>query len=144
MELRQPIVRRMPKNLMMYGLEGTGLAASSNLLKSQSDSSSNRIVLTLLLTESFSVQDDTERFGDVGSLEDNVESFLSNDGGDRRDLYVTLKQSPKQRHKDSSKGFTIVKLAPVSSLSSDGKLLASAGHDKKACTSVVDLLILSW
>ncbi|XP_050144955.1 transcriptional corepressor LEUNIG_HOMOLOG-like [Malus sylvestris] len=110
----------MPKSLMMYGLEGTGLAASSNLL------------------------DDIERFGDVGSLEDNVESFLSNDGGDRRDLYVTLKQSPKQRHKDSSKGFTIVKLAPVSSLFSDGKLLASAGHDKKACTSIVDLLILSW
>ncbi|KAM2829616.1 hypothetical protein PS2_035257 [Malus domestica] len=97
----------MPKSLMMYGLEGTGLAASSNLL------------------------DDIERFGDVGSLEDNAESFLSNDGGDMRDLYMTLKQSPKQRHKDSSKGFTIVKLAPVSSLSSDGKLLASAGHDKK-------------
>ncbi|RXH98080.1 hypothetical protein DVH24_010405 [Malus domestica] len=85
---------------------------------------------TLIITESFSVPDDIERYGDVGSLEDNAESFLSNDGGDRRDLYVTLKQSPKQRHKDSSEGFT---LAPVSSLhfSSDGKLLACAGHDRK-------------
>lgn len=42
---------------MMYGLEGTGLAASLNLL------------------------DDIEQFADVGSLEDNVDSFLSNDGG---------------------------------------------------------------
>ncbi|XP_048447200.1 transcriptional corepressor LEUNIG_HOMOLOG [Pyrus x bretschneideri] len=67
-------VNRMPKSLMMYGLEGTGLAASLNLL------------------------DDIGQFADVGSLEDNVESFLSDDG-------VTLKQSPKQRHKDSSEGF---------------------------------------
>lgn len=59
---------------------------------------------TLLLIASFSVQDDIDRFGDVGSLEDNVESFLSNDGGDGRELYGTLKQSPKQHHKDSSKG----------------------------------------
>ena len=30
-------------------------------------------------------QDDLEQFGDVGSLDDNVESFLSNDNGDARD-----------------------------------------------------------
>ena len=67
------------------------------------------------------MQDDIERFGDVGSLEDNVESFLSNDGGDGRDLYGTLKQSPKQHQKDSSKGnlrvtHCIQRVAQVSSL----------------------------
>ncbi|KAB2636552.1 transcriptional corepressor LEUNIG-like [Pyrus ussuriensis x Pyrus communis] len=45
-------VNRMPKSLMMCGLEVTGLAASLNLL------------------------DDIGQFADVGSLEDNVESFL--------------------------------------------------------------------
>lgn len=45
-----------------------------------------------------------ERFGDVGTLEDNVESFLSPDGADGRDLYGTLKQSPSEQRKESSKG----------------------------------------
>lgn len=45
-----------------------------------------------------------DRFGDVGSLEDNVESLLSNDGGDVRDIYGTIKQSPAEYQKDSSKG----------------------------------------
>ena len=34
-----------------------------------------------------------DHFGDIGSLDDNVESFLSHDGGDGRDLYGTLKQN---------------------------------------------------
>ena len=45
-----------------------------------------------------------ERFGDVGALEDNVESFLSNDGGDGGNLYGTIKQSPAEQQKESSKG----------------------------------------
>ncbi|KAM1346215.1 hypothetical protein PS2_035258 [Malus domestica] len=118
-------VNSMPKSLMTYGPEGTGLPSSSNLL------------------------DDIERFGDVGSLEDNVESFLSNDGGDRRDLYGTLKQSPKQHQKDSSKGFTFGEVGCIRTrtskvtcchFSSDGKLLASAGHDKKVVLWNMDTL----
>ncbi|KAB2602111.1 transcriptional corepressor LEUNIG-like [Pyrus ussuriensis x Pyrus communis] len=117
-------VNSMPKSLMMYP-EGTGLPSSSNLL------------------------DDIDRFGDVGSLEDNVESFLSNDGGDGRDLYGTLKQSPKQHHKDSSKGFTFGEVGCIRTrnskvtcchFSSDGKLLASAGHDKKVVLWNMDTL----
>lgn len=50
------------------------------------------------------MQEDIDRFGDVGSLEDNVESFLSNDGGDGRDIYATIKQSPAELQKESSKG----------------------------------------
>ncbi|KAK9280931.1 hypothetical protein L1049_003822 [Liquidambar formosana] len=113
-----PHVNSVPKSLMMYGPEGTaGLASSSNLLE------------------------DMEHFGDVGSLDDNVESFLSHDGGDGRDLYGTLKQSPTEHKKESSKGFTFGEFGCIRTrnskvtcchFSSDGKLLASAGHDKKA------------
>ena len=114
------------------------------------------------------MQEDIDRFGDVGSLEDNVESFLSNDGGDGRDIYGTIKQSPTELQKESSEGnlswgYVLDKLEqlfhstvailcfPLSGFtfgevdcirtrnskvtcchfSSDGKLLASAGHDKK-------------
>lgn len=45
------------------------------------------------------MQDDMEHFGDIGSLDDNVESFLSHDGGDGRDLYGTT-----ELKKESSKG----------------------------------------
>lgn len=50
------------------------------------------------------MQEDIDRFGDVGSLEDNVESFLSNDVGDGRDIYGTIKQNPTELQKESSKG----------------------------------------
>lgn len=45
-----------------------------------------------------------EHFGDVGSLDDNVESFLSQDDGDGRDLFGTLKQNPSEHATDASKG----------------------------------------
>ena len=45
-----------------------------------------------------------EHFGDVGSLDDNMDSFLSHDGGDGRDLYGTLKQGPTEHKTESSKG----------------------------------------
>ena len=45
-----------------------------------------------------------EHFGDVGSLEDNVESFLSQDDGDGRDLFGTLKRNPSEHATDASKG----------------------------------------
>ncbi|XP_062148290.1 transcriptional corepressor LEUNIG_HOMOLOG-like [Alnus glutinosa] len=116
----------VPKSLMMYGTEGTGgLASSSNLLE------------------------DMERFGDVSVLDDNVESFLSNDGGDEGNLYGTLKQSPTEHQKESSKAFTFSEVGcirPRNSkvtcchFSSDGKLLASAGHDRKVVLWNMDTL----
>lgn len=45
-----------------------------------------------------------EHFGDVGSLEDNVDSLLSPDGGDARDTFGTLKRSPTKNTTESSKG----------------------------------------
>ncbi|XP_015689611.1 transcriptional corepressor LEUNIG_HOMOLOG-like [Oryza brachyantha] len=64
-------MRHVPNNLMMYGADGTGLVSSSNQM------------------------DDLEPFGDVGSLEDNVESFLADDDGDAtRDIFAALGRSP--------------------------------------------------
>ncbi|KAJ3691529.1 hypothetical protein LUZ61_020693 [Rhynchospora tenuis] len=114
-------VNSMPKSLMMYsGADGTGLASSSNQM------------------------DDLEHFGDVGSLDDNVESFLSNDDGDPRDIFAALKTD----HNPTTKGFTFneVRAFPTSNklvcchFSSDGKYLASAGHEKKAIIWNMDTL----
>lgn len=61
------------------------------------------------------VQDDLgETFGDIGSFEDNVESFLSNDGGDGN-IYGTLKQTLTEHKPDSSKGnnLTIVRISSL-------------------------------
>ncbi|KAL4311193.1 hypothetical protein GQ457_01G023150 [Hibiscus cannabinus] len=108
----------MSKNMMMYGSDGTaGIASSTNQL------------------------DDMEHFGDVGSLDDNVESFLSHDDGDGGNLFGTLKRNPSEHTTETSKGFGFNEVGSIRKsnskvtcchFSSDGKLLASAGHDKKA------------
>ncbi|KAG5567298.1 hypothetical protein RHGRI_002754 [Rhododendron griersonianum] len=104
-------VNSVPKSLMMYGADGTGgITSSTNQL------------------------DDMEHFGDVGSLDDNVESFLSNDG-DGRDLYGTLKQSLTEHKTEPNKGNQFCRLYMLY-----GKLLASAGHDKKAILWNMDTL----
>lgn len=108
----------MSKHLMPYGSDGAaGLASSTNQL------------------------DDLEHFGDVGSFDDNVESFLSQDDGDGRDLFGTLKRNTSEPATDTAKGFSFNEVSCIRKssgkvicchFSSDGKLLASAGHDKKA------------
>ncbi|KAG2721127.1 hypothetical protein I3760_02G067000 [Carya illinoinensis] len=110
-------VGSVSKGLMMYGADGAGgLASSTNQLE------------------------DIEPFGDVGSLEDNVESFLSNDDGDVRDLFGALKRNSAEQAAETSKGFSFNEVGSIRKsnskvvcchFSSDGKLLASAGHDKK-------------
>ncbi|WZZ55050.1 hypothetical protein YC2023_055157 [Brassica napus] len=112
-------VNNMPKGPMMYGSDGiSGLASSANQL----------------------LQDDMEPFGDVGALEDNVESFLSQDDGDGGSIFNTLKRNHPSEHAETSKGFSFGEVSSIRrsaskviccSFSSDGKLLASAGHDKK-------------
>jgi WD40 repeat protein len=78
-------------------------------------------------------QADMDRFVEDGSLEDNVESFLTPDDADPRDSVG--------RCMDVSKGFTFTEVNSVRAsaskvncchFSSDGKILASGGHDKKA------------
>ncbi|XP_064990279.1 transcriptional corepressor LEUNIG_HOMOLOG isoform X4 [Musa acuminata AAA Group] len=110
-------VSSMPKSSMMYGADGPGLASSSNQM------------------------DDLENFGDVASLEDNVESFLSHVDGDARDIFAALKKGPSDQNQGSSKGFTFTEVNCIRTsnskvvcchFSSDGKFLASAGHEMKA------------
>ncbi|XP_052198376.1 transcriptional corepressor LEUNIG-like [Diospyros lotus] len=87
------------------------------------------------------VQADMDRFVEDGSLDDNVESFLSHDDTDPRD---TIGQCI-----NVSKGFTFTEVNSVRAgaskvvcchFSSDGKLLASGGHDKKAVLWYTDTL----
>ncbi|CAN0915712.1 Transcriptional corepressor LEUNIG_HOMOLOG [Linum grandiflorum] len=105
-------VSSMSKGMMMYGADGPGaLASSTNQLE------------------------DIEHFGDVG----DVESFLSHDEGDGRDLFGTLKREPSE-HAEASKSFSFREVGSIREsnskvvcchFSTDGKWLASAGHDKK-------------
>ncbi|XP_021597101.1 transcriptional corepressor LEUNIG isoform X2 [Manihot esculenta] len=98
------------KSLLMFGSDGLGsLASASNELA------------------------DTDRFVDDRTLDDHVESFFSHDAADLRDR---VGQSA-----DISKGFAFseIRTIPASTskvecchFSSDGKLLATGGHDKKA------------
>lgn len=110
-------VNSVSKSMMIYGTEGAGgIASSTNQL------------------------DDLENFGDV-------ESFLSHDGGDGN-LYSSIKQSLPEPKAESSKGFSFGEVGCIRTrnkvtcchFSSDGKLLASAGHDKKAFLWNMDTL----
>ncbi|KAB1204545.1 Transcriptional corepressor LEUNIG [Morella rubra] len=112
------------KPLMMFGADGPGtLASPSNQLWDDKD---------------LELQADIDRFVED---EDNVESFLSHDDTDPRDTVG--------HGMDVSKGFTFADVNSVRAstskvicchFSSDGKLLASGGHDKKAVLWYTDSL----
>ncbi|XP_062214685.1 transcriptional corepressor LEUNIG-like [Phragmites australis] len=97
------------KPMVMFGSDGTGsLTSPANPL------------------------DDVDRLLEDGSLDENVESFLSPDDMDPRDSMG--------RCMDASKGFGFAEVAKACAsankvicchFSSDGKLLATGGHDKK-------------
>eukprot|EP00245_Coleochaete_scutata_P005445 TRINITY_DN1898_c0_g1_i1.p1 TRINITY_DN1898_c0_g1~~TRINITY_DN1898_c0_g1_i1.p1 ORF type:complete len:962 (+),score=206.18 TRINITY_DN1898_c0_g1_i1:183-3068(+) len=88
---------------------------------------------------------DLERFGEDGSLDDNVESFLSAEQDDTRDVLFS-KRAANSHNLDAGKeqvsaGFTFNEVGCLRAstdkvvcchFSFDGKVLASAGHDKKA------------
>lgn len=100
----------MPKSLMMYGADGTGgLASSSNQLVSsllllfcgctchETGFMCLSFMCSLLTTCHLLWQEDMDHFGDV-------ESFLSHDDGEARDIFSTLKRSPAEHNTESSKG----------------------------------------
>nr|GMD89905.1 transcriptional corepressor LEUNIG isoform X1 [Ipomoea batatas] len=114
------------KPLVMFGTDNNGtLTSSSNQLWNDKDL----------------VQADMDRFVDDGSLDDNVESFLSQEDVEPRDTVG--------RGMDVGKGFAFTEVSSARAsaskvicchFSSDGKLLASGGHDKKAVLWFTDTL----
>ncbi|XP_047340603.1 transcriptional corepressor LEUNIG-like isoform X2 [Impatiens glandulifera] len=87
------------------------------------------------------VQADLDRFVEDGSLDDNVDSFLSHDDADVRETVG--------RCMDVNKGFSFAEINSVRAstnkvgcchFSSDGKLLATGGHDKKVVLWYTDTL----
>ncbi|XP_035821878.1 transcriptional corepressor LEUNIG-like isoform X12 [Zea mays] len=107
------------KPLMMFGSDGTGsLTSPANPLG------------------------DVERLLEDGSLDENVESFLSQDDMDPRETMGRCMDSSK-----AGLGFTEVAKARASTnkvvcchFSLDGKLLATGGHDKKVVLWFTDVL----
>ncbi|PQQ02533.1 hypothetical protein Pyn_24704 [Prunus yedoensis var. nudiflora] len=97
--------------------------------------------LMMFGSDDLELQADMDRFVEDGSLDDNVESFLSHDDVDPRDAVGQCM--------DVSKGFTFTEVHSVKAstskvtschFSSDGKFLASGGHDKKAVLWYTDTL----
>ncbi|KAL4342194.1 hypothetical protein GQ457_08G002570 [Hibiscus cannabinus] len=116
------------KPMMMFGADGTGsLASPSNQLWDDKD---------------LELKAEMDRFVDDGSLDDNVESFITHDDTDPRDAVG--------RCMDVTKGFSFMEVNFRASsskvtcchFSSDGKLLAAGGHDKKAVLWYSDTLKL--
>ncbi|KAB2003713.1 hypothetical protein ES319_D11G150000v1 [Gossypium barbadense] len=92
---------------------------------------------TAHLSSCSNLLEDIERFD---PLDENTETLLSHDGSDVRGIYGTVKQSPNEHQKESVKGFTFAEVGCIRTrnskvtcchFSSDGKFLASSGHDKK-------------
>ncbi|KAF0917979.1 hypothetical protein E2562_021678 [Oryza meyeriana var. granulata] len=105
-------VNIVQKSSLICGADGTsGLASSSNQM------------------------DNLDSFVD---FDENVDSFLSNDDGDGRDIFAALKKGSSEQ--DSLKGLSLSEFGNNRTsnnkvvcchFSTDGKLLASAGHEKK-------------
>ncbi|XVF32214.1 hypothetical protein REPUB_Repub17cG0062300 [Reevesia pubescens] len=101
---------------------------------------------TAVLTSSSNLLEDIERFD---PLDENMETLLSHDGSDGGGIYGAIKQSPTEHQKESAKGFTFAEVGCIQTrnskvtcchFSSDGRLLACAGHDQKVVLWNMDTL----
>ncbi|KAE8730598.1 transcriptional corepressor LEUNIG-like isoform X2 [Hibiscus syriacus] len=97
------------------------------------------------LTSSSNLLEDMDRFD---PLDENMGSLLSQES-DGRDIYGAIKQCPTEHQKESAKGFTFAEFGCIQTrnnevtschFSSDGKVLASAGHYKKVVFWNMDTL----
>ncbi|KAL6842814.1 hypothetical protein ACP4OV_027658 [Aristida adscensionis] len=118
------------KPLMMFGSDGTGS-----------------------LTSPANAMADVDRLLEDGSLDENVESFLSQDDNDPRDTMGRCRDSSQGRCNAQlslfAAGFAFTEVAKAHAsaskvvcchFSSDGKLLATGGHDKKVVLWFADML----
>ncbi|KAK8588435.1 hypothetical protein V6N13_087359 [Hibiscus sabdariffa] len=101
---------------------------------------------TVHLTSSSNLLEDIER---LDPLDENMGTLVSHDGSDVRGIYGTVKRSPTVHQKESVEGFTFAEVGCIRTrnskvtcchFSSDGKFLASAGHDKKVVLWNMDTL----
>ncbi|KAK9041027.1 hypothetical protein V6N11_016153 [Hibiscus sabdariffa] len=99
---------------------------------------------TVHLTSSSNLLGDIER---LDPLDENMGTLVSHDGSDVRGIYG--KQTPTLHQKESVEGFTFAEVGCIRTrnskvtcchFSSDGKFLASAGHDKKVVLWNMDTL----
>uniref|UniRef100_A0A0D3FRP3 LisH domain-containing protein n=2 Tax=Oryza TaxID=4527 RepID=A0A0D3FRP3_9ORYZ len=114
---------------------GGGLPVASNMNIVQKSSLICGADGTSGLASSSNQMDNLDSFVD---FDENVDSFLSNDDGDGRDIFASLKKGSSEQ--DSLKGLSLSEFGNNRTsnnkvvcchFSTDGKLLASAGHEKK-------------
>ncbi|KAL5219518.1 hypothetical protein ABZP36_020202 [Zizania latifolia] len=114
---------------------GGGMPVASNVNIVQNSSLICGADGTSGLASSSNQMDNLDSFVD---FDENVDSFLSNDDGDGRDIFAALKKGSSEQ--DYLKGLSLTKFGNnltsnnkvvCCHFSTDGKLLASAGHEKK-------------
>ncbi|KAG8061921.1 hypothetical protein GUJ93_ZPchr0003g17563 [Zizania palustris] len=114
---------------------GGGMPVASNVNIVQNSSLICGADGTSGLASSSNQMDNLDSFVD---FDENVDSFLSNDDGDGRDIFAALKKGPSEQ--DYLKGLSLTAFGNnltsnnkvvCCHFSTDGKLLASAGHEKK-------------
>ncbi|VAI40830.1 unnamed protein product [Triticum turgidum subsp. durum] len=114
---------------------GGGIPVASNVNIAQKSSMACGADGTSGFASSSNQMDNLDSFVD---FDDNVDSFLSNDDGDGRDIFAALKKGPSEQESLKSLSLSEVANNRASNnkvvcchFSTDGKLLASAGHEKK-------------
>uniref|UniRef100_A0A9I9E9K7 Peroxiredoxin Q, chloroplastic n=1 Tax=Cucumis melo TaxID=3656 RepID=A0A9I9E9K7_CUCME len=114
--------------------------------------SANQLVKELITSTAYNIwiscdgSEDIEHLGDIASLDDNVELFLSHDDGDRRDLFGTLKRIPSEHAVENSKGLimarsiilTLTRTDPT--LSALGNFAAIGRKELSLCLQGRDIL----
>ncbi|GMJ09013.1 LEUNIG_homolog, MUCILAGE-MODIFIED 1 [Hibiscus trionum] len=137
-----------PNSPQSTHMPGDAITTSSSLqhVNSVSKSMNYGEDSTVHLTSSSNLLEDIER---LDPLDGTMETLVSHDGIDVRGIYGTVKQSPTVHQKESVKGFTFAEVGCIRTrnskvtcchFSSDGKFLASAGHDKKVMLWNTDTL----
>ncbi|KAK3148682.1 hypothetical protein QOZ80_3AG0207350 [Eleusine coracana subsp. coracana] len=116
---------------------GGGVPVASNVNTAQKSSMICGTGGTSGLASSSNQMDNLDSFVD---FDENVDSFLSNDDGDGRGMFAALKKGSFEQNSESLNSLSLSEVGNNRTstnkvvcchFSTDGKLLASAGHEKK-------------